>query len=137
MKRESINPSDWGLRYSMDQGEIVAGASRYLHCSGQVAVQPDADSRLGISVVAQGDMRGQITAALSNIDDVLTKAGMMRANIISLRFFTTDVDEFLENYDVYASWIADAGTRPTQSLLGINRLVLPELLVEIEAVAAE
>ena len=55
---------------------------------------------------------------------------------MSLRFFTTDIDGFLANYDVYAGWIAEAGTRPPQSLLGIQRLFLPELLVEIEATAA-
>ena len=48
-----------------------------------------------------------------------------------------DIDAFLENYDVYAEWIGEAGTTPPQSLLGVNRLVLPELMVEIEAVAAE
>ena len=136
MKRESINPWDWGLKWSMDQGEMVEGASRYLHCSGQVAVEPD-DSELGIAVVSPGDIRGQIESALNNIDAVLTKAGMTRKNVLNLRFFTTDVDGFLENYDVYAKWIGEAGTRPPQSLLGIQRLVLPELMVEIEAVAAE
>ena len=94
----------------MDQGEIVAGATRYLHCSGQVAVKPDADSELGISVVSPGEIRGQMECALANIDAVLANAGMARQNIISLRSFTTDVDGFLANHDVYASWIGQAGT---------------------------
>jgi enamine deaminase RidA (YjgF/YER057c/UK114 family) len=137
MKRESVNPWDWGLKWSMDQGEIVQDVNRYLHCSGQVAVRPDPDSELGISVVSPGEIRGQIESALANVDAVLAGAGMTRKNVLGLRFFTTDVDGFLENYDVYANWIAEAGTRPPQSLLGIQRLVLPELMVEIEAVAAE
>jgi len=137
VKRESINPWDWGLAFSMDQGEIVEGASRHLHCSGQVAVRPDADSEMGISVVSPDDIRGQMECSLSNVDAVLEKAGMNRSNVTSLRFFTTDVDGFLANYDVYAQWIAKAGTRPPQSLLGVQRLVMPELMVEIEATAAE
>ncbi len=44
------------------------------------------------------------------------------------------MDGFLENYDGYDEWIGKAGTRPLQSLIGIQRLVLPELMVEIEAV---
>ena len=136
MKRNSVNPWDWGLKWSMDQGEIVEGASRHLHCSGQVSVTPDPDSELGISVVSAGEIRGQIECALANVDAVLAGAGMTRANVVGLRFFTTDVDAFLENYDVYASWIESAGTRPPQSLLGIARLVLPELMIEIEAEAA-
>jgi enamine deaminase RidA (YjgF/YER057c/UK114 family) len=67
----------------------------------------------------------------------LAKAGTTRKDVLSIRFFTTDTDGFLANYDVYADWISAAGTRPPQSLLGVQRLVLPELMVEIEAVAAK
>lgn len=124
MKRESINPVDWGLKYSMDQGETVEGATRHLRCSGQVSVEPSPESELGFAVVSPGEIRGQIACTLANVDAVLSEAGISRENIVNLRFFTPDVDGFLENYDVYADWIAPAGTRPPQSLLGVNRLVL-------------
>ena len=137
MRRSSVNPFDWGLAYSMDQGEVVEGASRHLRCSGQIPVDPDPDSELGIVVVSPDDLRGQIEHTLRNIDSILEKAGMGRENIVALRFFTTDIDGFLANYDVYADWIAPAGTRPPQSLIGVNRLVLEELMVEIEIEAAE
>ena len=137
MQREAINPTEWGLQWSMNQAEIVEGASRHLHLSGQVALVADAQSEMGVAVVAPGDMKGQMESALANIDAVLEKAGMTRANVVTLRFFTTDVDGFLESYDVYASWIGAVGARPPQSLLGVQRLALPELLVEIEAYAAE
>ena len=132
MKRESINPVEWGLKFSMDQGEVVEGATRHLRCSGQVSVEESAETELGFDVVAPGDLRGQIAQSLSNIDDVLSEAGMSRENIVNLRVFTTDIDGFLENYDVYAEWIAPAGTRPPQSLIGVSRLVLESLMVEIE-----
>ena len=137
MKRESVNPWDWGLQFSMDQGELVDGVSRYLHLSGQISVEPDAKSEMGIAIKHVGDIRGQMQLSLANIDAVIEQAGMNRGNILTLRFFTTDIDGFLENYDVYAEWIQDTGTRPPQSLLGVNRLVLPGLLVEIEAVAGD
>lgn len=136
MKRDSVNPSEWGLQYRMDQGEVVEGATRHLRLSGQVALVEDAGAPMGVSVIHAGDIRGQIGAALGNVDAVLAKAGMTRADIVALRFFTTDMDGFLENYDVYADWIAPAGINPPQSLLGVARLVLPDLLVEIEAEAA-
>lgn len=137
MKRTSVNPVDWGLAYSMDQGEIVEGASRHLRCSGQISVDPAPDTELGIAVVSPDDLRGQMAHALRNVDSVLEKAQMGRENIVALRFFTTDMDGFLANYDVYAGWIAPAGTRPPQSLIGVNRLVLPEVMVEIEIEAAD
>jgi len=137
MRRESVNPWEWGLTWSLDQAELLTDVGRQLRCSGQVALRPDPDSAEGVSVVAPGDMRGQIECALANVDAILWKARMRRENVVGLRFFATDVDAFLANYDVYTQWIAPAGIRPAQSLLGIQRLVLPELLVSIEAVAAD
>ncbi len=136
MNRTSINPTEWGLQFSLDQGEIVEGATRHLRCSGQISVVPDSSEDLGVRIVSPNDIRGQMECALSNIDAILEKAEMNRSNIISLRFFTTDVDGFLANYDVYARWIEEGGNRPPQSLLGVQRLVLPDAIVEIEAEAA-
>lgn len=136
MKRTSVNPTEWGLGYEMDQAELVEGATRFLHCSGQVALEEDAGAESGFRVTHAGDLRGQMEDALANIDALLEKAGMDRRNILTLRFYTTDIDGVLENYDVYTDWIAPAGIRPPQSLLGVERLVLPELLIEIEALAA-
>lgn len=137
MKRTSVNPWEWGLQFGMDQGALVEGVSRFLHCSGQVALAADEESEMGLKVLHPGDIRGQMEVSLANIDAVLERAGMDRSNILTLRFFTTDIDGFLENYEVYAEWIKPAGIRPPQSLLGIERLVFPELVVEIEALAAE
>lgn len=136
MKRTAVNPSDWGLQWSLNQAEIVEGATRHLHCSGQVALEPDAEAEMGIRVVGEGDIRAQIESALANIDAILSEAGMKRSDLVSLRFFTTAIDDFLQNYDVYAKWIGEAGIMPPQTLLGVDRLVLPTLLIEIEATAA-
>ena len=59
MDRVAINPTDWGLQFSMNQGEVVEGLTRYLHFSGQVALEPDADSEMGIRVVSEGDQIGR------------------------------------------------------------------------------
>ena len=129
MQRTAVNPTDWGLQWSLNQAEVFEGVTQHLHCSGQVALEPDASSEMGVRVVGEGDIRAQIESALSNIDAVLLAAGMGRADLMTLRFFTTDVDAFLENYDVYADWIGDAGIMPPQTLLGVNRLALSGLLV--------
>jgi enamine deaminase RidA (YjgF/YER057c/UK114 family) len=135
MKRTAVNPTDWGLQWSFNQAEITEGLTRHMHCAGQVALEPDASADIGVRVVGEGDIRAQIARALANIDAILDEAGMSRANLLSLRFFTTEVDAFLENYDVYSAWIGEAGIMPPQTLIGVSRLVLPKLLVEIEATA--
>ncbi len=137
MERQIANPWSWGDAWSLNQGEVVSGLSRTLHCSGQVALVEDPSSEMGLAVAHEGDMAGQMKVALAGIDAILEKAGMTRANLLHLRFFTTDVDAFLAAYGVYAEWIGEAGIQPPQSLLGISRLVMPELMVEIEAVAGD
>ena len=137
MNRESINPTDWGLQFLMDQGECVTDVSRHLKCSGQISVDPDPAAEFGLKIIAPNDIRGQMEKSLANIDAILEKAGMNRSNLLTLRFLTTDMDGFLENYDVYARWIGDSGIRPPQSLIGVARLVFPEIVVEIEAEAGE
>ena len=125
----------WGLAFSMNQAEVVEGLSKVVHFSGQTSLVDDPDSEMGVSVAHEGDLRGQIQASLAGIDQILSQAGMSRSNILHLKFFTTDVDGFLENYDVYAGWIGEAGIMPPQTLLGVNRLALPTMMVEVEAVA--
>jgi len=136
MKRTAVNPTEWGLGFFMNQGEIIEGATRHLRCSGQVALVPDADTELGLGVAHAGDIAGQMAAALASVDELLAEAAMDRSNIVFINFFTTDIDGFLENYDVYAEWIAPAGVMPPQTLIGVSRLVMPDLLVEIEVQAA-
>lgn len=135
MNRTAINPVAWGLAFSMNQAEVVEGLSKVVHFSGQTSLVDDPDSEMGVSVAHEGDLRGQIQASLAGIDQILSQAGMSRSNILHLKFFTTDVDGFLENYDVYAGWIGEAGIMPPQTLLGVNRLALPTMMVEVEAVA--
>ena len=136
MKRTAVNPTDWGAESLMHQGEVVEGTTRHLRCSGQVALVPDPDSPMGLSPAHVGDMGGQIGAALASVDEILSGAGMDRSNIVFINFFTTDVDAFLENYGVYGEWIGPAEVMPPQSLIGVSRLVMPDLLVEIEIQAA-
>ena len=105
MKRTSINPTKWGLPFLMDQGEVVEGTTRTLRCSGQVSLHDDPEAEMGLAVTHPGDMRGQIQDALGHLDTLLEGAGMTRANIVILRVFTTDIDEYLANYDLFAEWI--------------------------------
>lgn len=136
MERTAVNPTEWGLGFFMNQGEIVHGATRHLRCSGQVSLEPDPDAELGLGVAHPGDIAGQMGAALASVDELLAGADMDRSNIVFINFFTTDIDGFLANYEVYANWIAPSGVMPPQSLIGVSRLVMPDLLVEIEIQAA-
>jgi enamine deaminase RidA (YjgF/YER057c/UK114 family) len=48
-----------------------------------------------------------------------------------------DVDAFIEAGEVYGAKLAEAGCRPASTLLGVSRLAIPSLLVEVEATAVQ
>ena len=98
MQRTPVNPTEWGLQWSLNQAEVIEGATRMLHCSGQVALEADPSSEMGIRVIGEGDLRSQIASALANIDAILADAGMTRSDITTLRFFTTDIDGVLRGH---------------------------------------
>ncbi len=129
MRRRIINPWTWQDRFGYVQANEVSGVQRTLYCSGQAA-----NDERGAAVMA-GDMRGQIGLALDNLEAVLGEAGFTLADIVRLSIFTTDVDSFLENYDAFTGRLADGGCRYAGSLIGVQRLAFPEMLVEIEATA--
>ncbi len=137
LQRKSVNPSLWGLKFEMDQAEILEGAQRRLQFSGQISVAQDDASEIGLKILHANDMRMQIKTILQNIETILGEANFSKKDLCYMRFYTTDVDDFLSHYDVYADWIKPAGIRPPQTLLGVSRLVLPELKIEIEALAVQ
>lgn len=130
MQRTAINPWDWSLPLGYNQAEVIEGATRQLVYAGQTAVDPEGRPQF------PGDMRGQIGLALDNLQAVLSAAGMDLKNVIRLGVYTTDVDEALKHVDLLGRRFGAAGCAPPMTLLGVARLALPGLLVEIEATAA-
>ena len=130
MQRTPVNPWDWSLKLGYNQAEIIAGTSRQVICAGQTAVDGAGNPQ------HPGDMRGQISLALDNLEAVLAGADMTLSNIIRLGVFATDVDEALKNFDLLGMRLGRVQCAPPMTLLGVTRLAIPGLLFEIEATAA-
>ena len=81
-----------------------------------------------------GDMRAQLAASLDAVEGVLAEAGYGLDDVIRLGIFTTDMDAFVQHWDVIRSRFAP-GTVPPNTLLPLARLANPRSLVEIEATA--
>jgi len=86
MPQARINPWRWQDQYGFSQAIEVNSAQRLLFCAGQVAL--DAEGK----VKCAGDMRGQLEAAMDNVETVLAAGGLSLANVVRLKFYTTDVD---------------------------------------------
>jgi enamine deaminase RidA (YjgF/YER057c/UK114 family) len=129
MERTTVNPWPWSVALGYNQGEIVSGHTRTLYCSGQTAMSGDGKPQ------HDGDMAAQLALSLDNLEAVLGEAGMSLANLVRLNVYTTDVDRLFEHYGVLASRLGAAGVAPTTTMLGVTRLAIPTLMVELEGTA--
>jgi len=129
MKRTAINPTDWSLQFGFNQAELVESPGRTLYCSGQVSIDSDGRPQ------HKGDLRAQVDLALDNLEAALGAADMTLANVVRLTIYTIDIDAVFANFDSVTSRLDAAGVKPAQTLLGVARLALPDLMIEIEATA--
>ena len=131
MERQIVNPWTWQDQFGYVQANELRGAEQVLLCAGQTSVSADGEP------MHEGDMGAQIAQALDNLETVLTEAGFALADVVRLNFYVTDVDAFIESGEVYGARLAEAGCRPASTLLGVARLAIAPLLVEIEATAVK
>ncbi|AUH42467.1 RidA family protein [Streptomyces sp. CMB-StM0423] len=129
MERTAINPVTWSMEMGFNQGELVSGHTRTLFVSGQTAMSPEGRPQ------HEGDMAAQLTLSLDNLEAVLAGADMSLDNLVRLNVYTTDVDALFPHYGELAARLAAAKTAPATTMLGVTRLAIPTLLVELEATA--
>lgn len=111
---------------------LPAGA-RLLCVSGQLSVDAQ-----GTSLHA-GDFDGQMRQVFSNLATVLRAAGSGLGDVVKMTTYLVDPDHIDDFYRVreqlFAELFPDA-VYPGNTLLVVQRLVRPEFLIEIEALAA-
>jgi enamine deaminase RidA (YjgF/YER057c/UK114 family) len=129
LQKTIVNPWPWSVSLGYNQGEVVSGQTRTLYCAGQTATSADGRPQHG------GDMAAQIGLCLDNLDAVLGQAGMTLAHVVRLTIYATDVDQLFQHYGVLMARLGPAGAAPPTTVLGVARLALPDLMVEIEATA--
>ncbi|CAL9655213.1 RidA family protein [Streptomyces sp. enrichment culture] len=129
MERSTVNPWTWSVEMGYSQGAVVTGPARTLYCSGQAAMSGDGKPEHA------DDLAGQLALAVDNLEAVLGEAGMSLAHLVRLNVYTTDVDRLFEHYGVLAARLGAAGVAPAMTLLGVTRLALPGLMVELEGTA--
>ena len=131
MERRIVNPWGWQDNLGFAQANEVTGGQRVLYCAGQASVDTDGKP------VHVNDMVGQINQSFDNLEAVLKQAGLELSNVVRLCYYTTDVDRLFASYDVVTGRLQAANCRPASTLVGVTRLALPELMIEIEATAVE
>jgi enamine deaminase RidA (YjgF/YER057c/UK114 family) len=130
MERTPINPWSWSTSLGFDQAQLVEGHQRQLFCSGQDAVDADGTPQ------HPDDMAAQLGLALDDLEAVLAGADMTLADIVRLNVYTTDVDQLLEHFSKVPDRFGNTDRRFATTVLGVSRLAAPQLLVLLEATAA-
>jgi 2-iminobutanoate/2-iminopropanoate deaminase len=95
--------------------------------SGQAAIDEN-------GLVGVGDFDAQAEQAFRNLQAVLKAAGSGLDRILKVTIFLTDMENFPKIVDLRGRWFSEP--YPADTILEVASLALPELEIEIEAIAA-
>ena len=98
-----------------------------VHVSGTTGTDPSG------KVLAPGDVYAQTRQAIDNIENALKRLGLNLEHVVRTRIYLTQIDRWEEVARAHAERFGEV--HPATSLIGVNRLVDPDMLVEIEAEA--
>ncbi|MCV7356229.1 RidA family protein [Mycolicibacterium fluoranthenivorans] len=127
--------SPQGLLQPVPYHHVAVGTgTRHVHVSGQIARLADG------TPVAPGDLAGQVAQALRNTATALAGAGAGFGDVVRLTFYVTQwvperMDAFMAGVNLVATDIGLPSPIPPASLIGVEALFEPDVLVEVEATA--
>ncbi len=104
---------------------IVAGG--FVHCSGQIALDP------ATGALVAGDVAAQTERAMTNLKAVLEDAGSSLQQVCRCTIYLADMDDFGVVNEVYGRYFAD-GVKPARATVQVSRLPR-DARVEIDCVA--
>ena len=130
MEVERINPD--GLTSRPFYHHVVRSTSRYLvHISGQVGMDADGN------VVGTDDFTAHVDQAFANLDVALAAGGVARSHVVKVTTFVVGYDH-AEKWPIirtaHLDFFRDAA--PAWTVVGVEALARPDLLIEIEVTAA-
>ena len=128
MTTERINPAE--LARPSGFSHAVAATGRLVFLAGQTGVDRDGN-------VADGGVVPQFERALTSLLTALGAAGGLPSDLVSLTIYLTDMADYQAHArEIGAVWRRLGGTEyPAMAAVGVTRLWLPELLVEIQGIA--
>src|SRR5438034_2911110 len=128
MTTERINSAE--LARPSGFSHAVAATGRMVFLAGQTGVDRDGN-------VADGGVVPQFERALTSLLTALGSAGGLPSDLVSLTIYLTDMADYQAHArEIGAVWRRLAGTDyPAMAAVGVTRLWLPELLVEIQGIA--
>jgi 2-iminobutanoate/2-iminopropanoate deaminase len=81
---------------------------------GQLPINADGRS------LADKSFELQVHQVLSNLENCLMTAGLDKYNLVQVRVYVTDIDQWPAFNCIYEQWLGDH--RPARSVAGVNQL---------------
>ena len=113
--------------------EEVAGYSRAVRVGNVVEVAGTTAVDENGQVVGANNPYQQTRFILAKIEKALASAGASMKDVIRTRMFVTDISRWEEIARAHGEVFGEI--KPASTMVEVNRLISPELLVEIEATA--
>jgi len=123
-------------RQTVDSGtewESAVGYSRAVRAGDEVHVSGTTATDETGTLVGEGDPYAQASQALANVERALAEAGASVGDVVRTRLYVTDVDEWEAIGRAHRETFGEV--RPATSMVQVERLIDPDMVVEIEAVA--
>lgn len=120
--------TNWEEDATFSQVVTVPADHSLVVTAGQVAYDDNAE------IVGVGDIEVQTRKVFENLDRALTSAGASMDDVFKLRYSITEREYYESVKEIRDKYLSDP--YPTGMLAVVNGLAEPELLVEIEALAA-
>jgi 2-iminobutanoate/2-iminopropanoate deaminase len=129
MPLQSTQPANlWNSSpYLFSQVVLANAPQRLIFIAGQVALSPEG------ALVGPGDIDAQLRQVFANLRAAVEDAGGTLNDVANLTVYLKDIS----HHGTYLKVLAEefSGWRPTETLVQVSALGLPELLVEIQAIA--
>lgn len=123
VERITTDP-DWYEPFKIALGYRVGDV---IILSGQAAIDREGN------VVGAGDFNAQAEQVFDNLDYVLKLAGSSFGNVINVNIFVTDMSQFPKVMELREKYFEPP--YPADTIVEVNALALPELMIEIQAIA--
>ncbi len=128
METRSLNPKGIAKPFGpFAQVTSAPPGGTLICCSGAVATDESGE------VVGVGDIVAQTHQVMRNLQIALEATGATFGDVIKINSYITDADLYPKVAPVRQQYLAEP--YPASTLVEVQRLIYPELLIEIEAVA--